>query len=211
MQKNIEKSLTPDHECFDTLRSNQSHEFSVGEIQCIGISRVLYSFRQPPITAMTLYCQSLGSASSRIRCVKGLLAPWLYMKTFLIRRYGSIQVYWGAIQKETIGCSSIPPSCSVRIRFHYMKYEFLNLRLVAGNIVSWTSSTVPPDHHAPIKLAAWVTRLNKDMLSIAFGSAAATARSPFQRVSDIIGVYPLGKKLSDCLKVLLTASLSATV
>jgi len=146
-----------------------------------------------------------------IRCVKGLLTPWLHMKTFLIRRYGSIQVYWGAVQKETIGCSSIPPSCSVRIRFHYMKHEILNLSLVAGNIVSWTSSTVPLDRHVPIKLAAWVTRPSKDMLSIAFGSAAATVRSLFQRVSDIMGVYRQDKKLNDYLKVLLTASLSAMV
>jgi len=70
---------------------------------------------------------------------------------------------------------------------------------------------VPPDRHVPIKLAAWVTRPNKDMLSIAFGSAAATVRSLFQRVSDIMGVYRQDKKLNDYLKVLLTASLSAMV
>lgn len=61
------------------------------------------------------------------------------------------------------------------------------------------SFTVLPDHHVLIRPVAWVIRPNKAMLSTAFGSGVVTARSLFQRVSDIIGSYLLDEELSDCL------------
>lgn len=63
------------------------------------------------------------------------------------------------------------------------------LRIVdAGNTDNWTLSTVLPVHLAPTRPAVSVTRPSRDMLSTAFASAAATARSPSPRVRRKKGI-----------------------